>query len=238
MTSSTICRLLVLGLAGVVLAGCASGTERTVASTTTAVTTTATSFTSFASPASTTTIPYKQMDPSALRELKRSACEQGGVFNPDSPPYAGAPPHWAEGYEMSVKGRHIQHTAVTNVGGIRSDTRVPGAGLNVNLNEIQLLACVMPVLGARAGNVTCSFDENPEGVATSRTWPFYEASYQVTVREARTGRQITVLTVPGNRSPKESCPHFATDYPDAVVARSLTEDALGEAMRPLIFGAA
>ncbi|MGC7103136.1 hypothetical protein ACPZ19_51520 [Amycolatopsis lurida] len=91
------------------------------------------------------------------------------------------------------------------------------------------------MLGKRSGKVTCQFDQ---GVATSRTWPLYEASYQVTVREARTGREIKVVTLSGTQSPQETCPHFATDDPGTVVARSLTGDVLDDALRPLLLSPA
>lgn len=232
MTSTASCGLLVL--AGIVLAGCATHTERPGEATLAADTTT----TRPVGPSlPTTTTPFKSVESTVLNDLKKAACEQAGVLNPDSPPYAGAGPHWAEAYEMPITGRRMQNGSFTAVGAIGSDVRVPGAGQNVNLNDVQLIACVLPVLDGQAGTVTCSFDKDPRGVATSRTWPFFEASYQVTVREARTGRQITVLTVPGVNSPEESCPLFATDDPGTVVARSITDQALGEAMRPLVFGA-
>lgn len=149
------------------------------------------------------------------------------MYNNTSLPYAGPGPHYADAYELPMTSRRMQHAPVTSVG---ADVITPN-----NINRVVLLACVKPVLGKRAGTVTCEFEE---GVAESRTWPFYEATYEVTIREALTGRQITALTVAGNETPDESCPGFATDDRGTVVARSLTEDGLGEALRPIVMGPA
>ncbi|WIX92329.1 hypothetical protein [Amycolatopsis sp. DG1A-15b] len=61
-----------------------------------------------------------------------------------------------------------------------------------------------------------------------------EATYRVTVREARTGREIKVVTLPGTESPEKSCPGIAKDAPGTVVARSLTGDVLDTGLRPLL----
>jgi hypothetical protein len=223
-------RLLLVALGTVALAGCSADPVTApppVDETTTPTTPTAT----YIPPTPTT--PPKTMDFNALDEVKKAACEQGLPYNTTSPPYAGTGSHWADAYEISLTNRRMQHAPITGVGG--GELSTPQSGIDVNLNRVQLLACVTPVLGKRAGNVTCRFDE---GVAKSRTWPFYEATYKVVMREALTGREVTVLTVPGNDTPEESCPGFATDDRSTVVARSLTEDALGEALRPLITGTA
>jgi len=87
-------------------------------------------------------------------------------------------------------------------------------------------------IGARAGDVTCKF---AKGVATSTTWPFYEATYEITVREAVSGRVITTSSLPGDATPEASCPSFAVDRPETVVGRSLAETSLGEMLRPLVY---
>lgn len=132
-------------------------------------------------------------------------------------------------HELSTAGLNLQHS--TTVAEAVSTVITPK-----NVNVVQFIACVLPVLGSRAGSVTCKFDK---GVATSRTWPFYEATYQFTMREARTGRVITTLgALAGDATPENSCPGFATDDPDTVVARSLTGDALGAAVLPMYSGPA
>lgn len=165
------------------------------------------------------------MDHKIRFEMQKTACEQGVPFNPTSRPYAGVGPHYADAHELHQTDRHVQHALIVGVADHWLATS--------NVNVVELLACARLVPGQQLGDVTCEFKR---GVATSRTWPFYEASYEVTVREARTGRQITVLTVPGDSTPEESCPSVATDDAGTVVARSLTAKALGTALEPLING--
>ncbi|GGS29074.1 hypothetical protein GCM10010171_22850 [Actinokineospora fastidiosa] len=174
------------------------------------------------------------MSSEEAHEARRAACEQpkSRVYNPTSAPYAGPGPHYIDVYEVSLTNRRMQHSPI-----VAGETKLlpPGSTLDFDHNLIQLFACVVPVLGKRSGKVTCRFDR---GVAKSRTWPLYEATYRVTVREARTGREVKVVTLRGTESPEESCPGFATDDPGTVVARSLTGDALDKALRPLLLAPA
>jgi hypothetical protein len=177
----------------------------------------------YAAPTTRTTAPTKTVDDKTRYDMKRAACERGGPFNPTSKPYEGDGPHPFEVFEVSTPGSPMQHSPVTWGGNV---------GL-YDVNIIQLVACVIPVLGTQSGTVTCRFSDG-----AGRTWPFHEATYQVTLREARTGREITTLTAVGDDTPEESCPLFATDYPNAVVARSLTSDGIREAVRPVTSGPA
>lgn len=220
----------------VVLVGCGTSHEpraattevaRTSTTTTPAVTTTTTTTTA---KTTTPTVPPKTLPFEEEHRINKAACEQpeSQIYNPTSAPYAGPGPHYIDVYEAYLTDRRMQHSPI--VPG-QADLLPPGSTLDFDRNLIQLLACVVPVLGKRSGKVTCRFDR---GVAESRTWPLYEASYQVTVREARTGGEVKVFTLPGTESPENSCPGFATDDPDTVVARSLTGDVLGNALRPLL----
>lgn len=217
----------------VVLSGCGASPEQPAATTEVAPTSTVTTpavTTTTTTKTTTPTAPPKKLSSEEAHATNRAACEQpkSRVYNPTSPPYAGPGPHYIDVYEMSSTNRRMQHGVI--VAGA-AKVLPPGSTLDFDRNLIQLLACVVPVLGKRAGKVTCQFDQ---GVAKSRTWPLYEASYRVTVREARSGREIKVVTLPGTKSPEESCPGFATDDPGTVVARSLTGDVLDNALRPLL----
>jgi hypothetical protein len=218
----------------VVLSGCGTSHEpraatteaaRTSTATTPAVTTTTTT-----ARTTTPTVPPKKLSSDEAHRTRKAACEQpkSQVYNPTSAPYAGPGPHYIDVYEVPLTNRRMQHSLI-----VAGATKLlpSGSTLDFDHNLIQLFACVVPVLGKRSGKVTCRFDQ---GVAKSRTWPLYEASYRVTVREARTGREIKVVTLPGTESPEESCPGFATDDPGTVVARSLTGDVLDNALRPLL----
>jgi hypothetical protein len=176
------------------------------------------------------TAPFRTVDHDTHFAMGRSACAGGAPYNPASLPYRGTGLHWTAVMEMPATSGNTQNASVTSLG--------PGMPTPNNVNLVQLLACVTPSPGARAGNVTCEFDKDVNDIPTSRTWPFLEASYQVTVREARSGREVHALTLAGNATPGDSCPGFATDDPDTVVLRSLTDEALGAALEPLVDGTA
>ncbi|WP_330271810.1 hypothetical protein OG205_32915 [Lentzea sp. NBC_00516] len=182
-----------------------------------------------AAPTTTTTppVPNKEVDFTTRFTMRRAACETGSPFNPTSEPYKGSGPHPFDVYEIPDAGGNVQHSSVVGLGSVRPTPN--------NVNHVRLIACVNAVLGARSGTVTCKFDK---GVATSRTWPFHEATYRITVREARSGRTITNLPAAGDDTPEGSCPGFARDSAGTVVARSLTEDALGAAVSSLFKGPA
>ena len=176
-----------------------------------------------AAPTTTTTgVPYKTVDADTQQSMARTACESGVPFNSTSTPYGGPGPHPLDVHEVIDRNSHMQHSPVTSAG------YTPG-----DVNVIQLIACVVAVPGNQSGTVTCKFHKGD-----SRTWPLLEATYQITVREARTGRVITTLSAVGDDTPENSCPLFATDYADATVARSLTSDALGVAVDPMRKGPA
>jgi hypothetical protein len=97
------------------------------------------------------------------------------------------------------------------------------------LAEAQLLACITPAKGAGpVGEVDCVFE-----AGLKHTFPLYEADYDVTVREARTGRVVSTLSVPGTLNGSENCPTVATDTGHTVLLRAPDRNMLAEALRPL-----
>jgi hypothetical protein len=206
MTSRVVA---VLGL--LLLAGCAAEPARITFSTVTAP------------PETTTTTRFPPLPSGAVIPTTKRACEEGIRYNPVDAPYRGAGPHLAEVTELEQSVDGLQHDPASLHGS--------GVPTPADIHEVQLLVCVKPLIGARAGDVTCKFSK---GVAASITWPFYEATYEITVREAVSGRVITTSSLPGDDTPEGSCPSFATDSPGTLVARSLTEPSLGEVLRPLI----
>jgi len=171
----------------------------------------------------TTRVPYKPVDHDVQREMARTACESGVPYNSTSTPYGGPGPHPLDGYEVTDHNSHMQHSPVFM-------GYVPG-----DVNVIQLVACVVAIPGNQSGTVTCKFDT---GVSRSRTWPLLEATYEITVREARTGRVVTTLNAVGDDTPENSCPSFAADHADATVARSLADETLAKTLDPIRHGPA
>ncbi|MFJ5987839.1 hypothetical protein [Lentzea sp. NPDC092896] len=212
-------RVLVLVL---LLAGCGAPPPRFPVET--SVTTTSREVIG-AAPTTTPPTPTKSMSNEARGPLAKAACESGGPFNPTSRPYAGAGPHPIIAHEVLDPASHMQHSSVASSG--------DATMFLSDVNLIQLVACVVPVVGARSGTVTCYFTEGD-----TRDWPLHEASYQVTLREARTGRVVTTVTAAGDETAKDSCPLFGTDYSDSLVARSLTWESLGKAVEPIRNGEA
>lgn len=95
--------------------------------------------------------------------------------------------------------------------------------------QVQLLACIEPTKGdGPIGKVECHFDN-----VGFHPFPLYEADYEVTVREARTGRVVHTLSVPGTVKGRDNCPTHATETGDTVLLRALSRDRLVEALRPL-----
>ncbi|MEU8119909.1 hypothetical protein AB0C21_14490 [Spirillospora sp. NPDC049024] len=99
------------------------------------------------------------------------------------------------------------------------------------LDKVQLLACIQAVKGAGPiGKVTCPFD----GPATTRhTFPLYKGNYKVTLREARTGRVVSTLTIPGTLNGDDNCPSNATDTGHTVLLRALDWAVVSDKLRPL-----
>jgi hypothetical protein len=82
---------------------------------------------------------------------------------------------------------------------------------------VQLVACLEPADEGRQVR-TCTFDSGDEV-------PLYEATYDVTVYEARTGREVGTATIPAAVS--ASCPMILTwdenEDPKVLTEPSLTQ---------------
>jgi hypothetical protein len=94
----------------------------------------------------------------------------------------------------------------------------------------QLIACVYhghPT--RRSGTVSCYFDNLEE----TRKYPLYESRYEVIVREARTGKRVTTLSVPGTTGDNGDCPSFVVDTGDTIILKPLDGRALGQKLRPV-----
>ncbi|MEW2355697.1 hypothetical protein [Spirillospora sp. NPDC029432] len=99
------------------------------------------------------------------------------------------------------------------------------------LAEVQLLACIKAAKGSGPiGKVKCAFTD-PPGV--THTFPLYEGDYKVTVREARTGRVVRTLTIPGTLNGTDNCPVTATDTGHTVLLRALDWAVVSDRLRPL-----
>jgi hypothetical protein len=81
----------------------------------------------------------------------------------------------------------------------------------------------------RSGTVRCYFDNLDE----TRRYPLYESRYEVIVREARTGKRVATLSVPGKTTDNGDCPSFVVDTGDTIILRPLDGRTLGERLRPV-----
>ncbi|MFC0041519.1 hypothetical protein [Actinomadura rayongensis] len=94
---------------------------------------------------------------------------------------------------------------------------------------MQLLACITAAKGAGPiGKVTCTFTDPP---GTAHRFPLYSGNYSVTLREARTGREVETLTVPGTLNGTDNCPSVATDTD--ILLRALDWKEVSDRLRPL-----
>jgi len=155
-----------------------------------------------------------------------------------NPPFSGAGPHLIA--PVPVRDDLADDIAVGHIPYDPPDLRgLPYSGdesvltnpISTRLAEVQLLACIEPVRGdGPIAEVACDFTDPP---GAKLTFPLYEASYRVTVREASTGRIVTTLTAPGTVDGTDNCPSVATDTGHTILLRSLTRDTLIDVLRPL-----
>lgn len=181
--------------------------------------------------------------PSPSRPFVQAPAEHDGActdrpWSSLNPPYAGPGPHLIA--PVAVRGNLPDDIAVGLIPYVPPDPRgLPYSGdesvltnpMSDKLAEVQLLACIEPTKGdGPIGDVTCRFTE---GVRTELTFPLYQATYRVTVREARTGRTVTTVSAPGTVDGTDNCPTLATDTGHTILLRSITRDTLIERLRPL-----
>lgn len=159
-----------------------------------------------------------------------------------NPAYEGPGPHFIA--PVGIRSQLPQSVAV---GVIPTDLDDPGDGRYFGGDEsvlanpmtdkdaqIQLLACIEPIKGdGPIGKVECYFGDASGGARNFQTFPLYRADYEVTVREARTGRVVRTLSVPGTVKGQDNCPTIATDTGHTVLLRALSRDRLVEALHPL-----
>lgn len=170
-----------------------------------------------------TPVPTGSRDPVA-EDAATCTSPRGVPWSRTNPPYAGPGPHYMTTV-VPVKYLHDDLAADIDV--------LPAEmwGGPDGVAGYQLIACVLPAGTKRqAGTLTCHFTV---GTPTFKTFPLYEGDYRVTVHEARTGRMIATLTVPGTKASRDSCPSFVVDTGHTVVLRGLDGKVLGRALRPL-----
>ncbi|MFI0355299.1 hypothetical protein [Actinomadura sp. 9N407] len=110
---------------------------------------------------------------------------------------------------------------------IPDDMQIPGARIP---DGWQLIACVYDGRPTRrSGTVSCYFDN----LKTSKKYPLHESRYEVIVREARTGKRVTTLSVPGTTGDNGGCPSFVMDTGDTIILKPLDGRTLGEKLRPV-----
>lgn len=151
------------------------------------------------------------------------------VYNRDAPAFAGPGPHPIALIDLDDKDGPEKPGYPLLPGW---EPRRPGKP-DIETAKVQLIACVhSKELLEGAQEVTCRFDEGP------LTFTLLEATYQVTVREARTGSEVAAVTLRGTQTGAQSCP-AAVIYRKGVTPRLLRGvDVAGfrGMLRPLIEG--
>jgi hypothetical protein len=153
-------------------------------------------------------------------------------WRPSSDPFTGPGPHYVHPIEVQLDPGEPEHAMDSkNLSTIPDDMQIPGERVP---NGWQLIACVYDGQPTRrSGTVSCYFDDLNE----SRKYPLYDSRYEVIVREARTGKKVTTLSVPGATSEDGDCPSFVVDTGDTIILKPLNGRTLGKKLRP-VFSAA
>lgn len=143
-----------------------------------------------------------------------------------SEPYAGPGPHYVQLIGVQKDPKALGYAMGSNdLSTMPRDMQIPSGRIP---DGWQLIACIYhghPT--RRSGTVKCHF----YNVGKSKRFPFYEARYEVIVREARTGKKVTTLSVPGASSRNGDCPDFVVDASDTIILKPLDGRALGAKLR-------
>lgn len=163
-----------------------------------------------------------------ISSVSTEVCEGEAVYNFESAPYKGDGPH-----PMTVVVPMSSAYSLELPSILLPDRWDPVGGGDAQAepndprhDEIQLVVCDDAVA---TGDVigTCEYDEP----GSSGTMDVVEAEHTLVVREARTGRHITELTLQGSASAQESCPAIVMDYGTTQIAQALNDDIVAAELR-------
>ncbi|WP_433472487.1 hypothetical protein ACQPZP_26815 [Spirillospora sp. CA-142024] len=167
-------------------------------------------------------------------DVDEAACRKKDPkpWRPSSDPYTGTGPHYIHPIEVQLDpGEPEDAMDSKDLSTIPDDMQIPSGRIP---DGWQLVACVydgQPV--RRSGTVSCYFSN----LKKSKKYPFYESRYEVIVREARTGKKVATLSVPGTTNEDGDCPSVVVDSGDTIILKPLVGRTLGEKLRP-VFSAA
>ncbi|WP_143228246.1 hypothetical protein [Actinomadura meyerae] len=166
--------------------------------------------------------PDAHVDEAACRRKKPAP------WRKSSDPYAGAGPHYVHPIRVQMDPAAPEHAMDSkDLSTMPDDMQLPQERIP---DAWQLIACIYSGHPTRrAGTVKCYFNN----VKKSKTFPFYESRYEVIVREARTGKKVTTVSVPGTKSRNGNCPSFVVDAKDTIILKPMDGRALGEKLRPV-----
>ncbi|XVQ14242.1 hypothetical protein ACQP1W_17370 [Spirillospora sp. CA-255316] len=179
-------------------------------------------------PAPPTWAPRRTWTPDAHSEEAACRKKDPKPWRPSNAPYTGPGPHHIYPIEVQLDpGEPEDAMDSKDLSTIPDDMRIPGARIP---DGWQLIACVYDGQPTRrSGTVKCYFSNREE----TRKYPFYESRYEVIVREARTGKKVTTLSVPGTTADDGDCPRVVVDTGDTIILKPLDGRALGEKLRPV-----
>ncbi|MGK5674581.1 hypothetical protein ACSNOB_17295 [Micromonospora sp. URMC 106] len=153
------------------------------------------------------------------------------VYNLSSRPFAGRGPHPMALVRYSDE-RSMEYAEFFLPDGFAPRYQ-PGT-FRRNLDQVQLLVCVR-VTATRDSrqDVTCRYASEGALLGGGRPFTFdlFESVYDVTVREARSGKLVSRFTVPGRQGAEDSCP-YRMSY-NRKLARGIDEAAFARGLRPL-----
>ncbi|AVT29834.1 hypothetical protein C6361_10400 [Plantactinospora sp. BC1] len=154
------------------------------------------------------------------------------VYNLTSRPFAGRGPHLMALVRYADE-REMEYAEIL-LPNAWEPRYAPGTSQR-NLDEVQLLVCVRVTATRDSGkDVTCSYTSEPAAPTGGLPFTFdlFESVYQVTVREARSGRVVSEFTIPGRQNGEDNCP-FRMDY-NRKLARGIDERAFERRLKSLV----
>ncbi|GAD83750.1 hypothetical protein FEK33_05165 [Nocardia asteroides NBRC 15531] len=124
-----------------------------------------------------------------VRDMESACHDMGGKFFPGSAEFTGPAPHPVVAFVQDQVG-----VSQAELGGSQTPREWGGSGLKPA--DVQLIACLdEPDDGPFLTD--CKF--------TSSSLPLYQGRYEVTIREARTGREVATVRMSGKSTP--DCPY-------------------------------
>lgn len=163
--------------------------------------------------------------------ISTEVCEGVRPYNGDSEPYEGKGPH-----RMTFVQRNNDPDVLELTYVVLPDGWDPEIARDEKLRDrdkVELAVCDTAVL---AGPVmgTCTFDQP----GMSGKMQVAKAHHTFVVREARTGREVTRFSMPGNEGVEDSCPSVAVNSGGTLIGQAVNDDDVAERLRPLYEGPA